>query len=189
MYTLYLDTHNNKITIVLYYNGEIRVKNEITTNFDHSISTMPLIIESLNKADIDVDKLGEVLIVNGPGSFTGVRIGVTIAKTLAYTLNIPIKVFSSLLIKAVSINHNGDINIIEKEKNGVFLGTFDENNNLVNDYKYLTNKEYNELTDKETYIENIDIDFSKIIDYSKKIKPINPHIVNPLYVKKIEVQK
>jgi tRNA threonylcarbamoyladenosine biosynthesis protein TsaB len=189
MYTLYLDTHNDKIVTVLYCDNKIIVKKEVTTKFDHSVSTMPLIIDTLNEANIDVDKLNEILVVNGPGSFTGIRIGVTIAKTLSYTLNIPIKVLSSLLIKAISINNSDNINIVEREKNGVFIGTFDYLNNLIGDYKYLSNNEYNELIDKEKYLEEIPIDYLKIIEFAKNIQSTNPHSVNPLYVKKIEVQK
>ena len=53
---------------------------------------------------IDEQKLDEIIVVNGPGSFTGVRLGVTIAKTLAYTLNIPIKTISSLEVSSISNN-------------------------------------------------------------------------------------
>jgi tRNA threonylcarbamoyladenosine biosynthesis protein TsaB len=150
---------------------------------------MPIIIDTIKEGNIEVNNLNEILVVNGPGSFTGIRIGVTIAKTLAYSLNIPIKVLSSLLIKAISVEHNKEITIVEKEKNGVFVGIFDKGNNLLGEYKYLSNQEYKELAKPENEIEDIKINYSKIIEYSKNIKAINPHSVNPLYVKKIEVQK
>ena len=148
---------------------------------------MPILIASINEVNLNVNDLNQIIVINGPGSFTGIRIGVTIAKTLAYTLNIPIKTLTSLDIKAISLEHN-EINIVEREKNGVFIGTFDKNNNLTKDYRYLSNKEYNEIT-KNNYLEDIDINYSKIIKYIKNIKPLNHHAVNPLYVKKIEVQK
>lgn len=187
MYTLYLDTHSNRIVIVVYKNKQIIIKKEIESNYDHSVTTMPILIESLKEANIEVKDLNQIIVVNGPGSFTGVRIGVTIAKTLAYTLNIPIKVLSSLLIKAVSFEHE-KITIIEREKNGVFTGDFNTKNELLSEYKYLSNKEY-EMEDKTNFYEDIQIDYEKIIDFVTNLEETNPHAVNPLYVKKIEVQR
>ncbi len=185
MYTIFIDTHSDKIIIVLYKNNEVVVKEEVATHQDHSVTTMPVLIESLEKAKIDIKEVKEILVVNGPGSFTGVRIGVTIAKTLAFTLQIPIKTMSSLLIKAVSFLHD-EIRIVEREKNGVFLGKFSKNNQLIDDYIYIPNRDYKKLVSD---IEEVKIDYKKIIDFSKALESKKAHSVNPLYVKKIEVQK
>ncbi len=185
MYTLYLDTHSNAINIVLYQDDTLLIKKEIVTEQNQSTTTIPVLIEVLETAKIDITRLKEIIVVNGPGSFTGIRIGVTIAKTLAYTLNIPIKTLTSLEIKAVSIDHD-IVRIIEREKNGVFLGTFDAQNQRIGDYTYLKTSEYQkEDMDKE----DIQMDYEKIKKYTNSLKPLNPHQVNPLYVKKIEVQK
>ncbi len=188
MYTLYIDTHSGYINIILYKEDKIIKRKEIESNFNHSITTMPIIIDTLKEASIDVKEVKDIIVVNGPGSFTGVRIGVTIAKTLAYTLQIPVKVMSSLLIKAVSFTHE-EVHIVEREKNGVFIGHFSKENTLLEEYNYLKNSEYNAIHNKENYIENIEIDYLKVKKFAKKIESINPHAVNPLYVKKIEVQK
>lgn len=185
MYTLFMDTHSDKIRIVLYKEKKVIIKKEVATHQDHSITTMPVLIEVLNVANIGIEEVKEILVVNGPGSFTGVRIGVTIAKTLAFTLKIPIKVMSSLLIKAVSFSHK-NVRIVEREKNGVFLGTFDEKNKLTDDYVYIANKDY---VKKDDDIEEVVLDYEKIIEFSKFLDSRNPHSVNPLYIKKIEVQK
>ena len=83
MYTLYIDTHSNTICIVLFKDEKIFIKNEVKTNQNHSITTMPIIIKTLEEASITIQDINQILVVNGPGSFTGVRLGVTIAKTLA----------------------------------------------------------------------------------------------------------
>lgn len=185
MFTLFIDTHSEMISIVIYKDNQILVQNEISTHQNHSVTTMPILIKSLEEARITIKDINEILVVNGPGSFTGIRIGITIAKTLAYTLNIPIKVFSSLLIKAISFEHQ-KVNIIEREKNGVFIGTFNSNNELEKEYIYLKNDEYQK---SENDVEDVLIDYKKIIEYAKFMPAINPHAVNPLYVKLIEVQK
>lgn len=185
MYTLYIDTHSEKIIIVLYKDTSVIIKKEVETHQNHSITTMPIINEVLILAKIKVNDIKEIIVVNGPGSFTGIRIGVTIAKTLGFSLQIPVKTMSSLLVKAVSFTHD-EVTIVEREKNGVFLGGFDKNNQLIKDYTYLSNKEYEE---REEFIEDIELDYEKIILYAKSLESINHHSINPLYVKKIEVQK
>ena len=185
MNTLYIDTHSNKIIINLFRDKKVFIKKEIETNNNHSITIMPILVEALNEAKIDVNDLNEIIVVNGPGSFTGVRLGVTIAKTLAYVLNIPIKTMSSLLIKAVSFTHE-DVNIIEKEKNGVFIGTFNKNNELIGEYTYLRNSEY---LPSEKDILDVQLDYEKINRFTDNIRCINSHAVNPIYIKQIEVQK
>ena len=65
-------------------------KIDIETINKHSVVTMPSIRTILNNNNIDVKELNEIIVCNGPGSFTGSRIAVTIAKTMAYSLNIPI---------------------------------------------------------------------------------------------------
>ena len=115
MYTLFLDTHSDKIIIVLFKEKNILVKKEVETQHNHSITTMPILESVLKEAKIEVEELDQILVVNGPGSFTGVRLGVTIAKTLAFTLNIPIRTLSSLLIKAVSFEHD-DNNCRKRKK-------------------------------------------------------------------------
>lgn len=183
MYTLFIDTHNEKIVIVLYKDKKVFCIKEEEAVKNHSVMTMPLINEILENNNIDTSDLSEIIVCNGPGSFTGIRIGVTIAKTLAYTLNIPIKTISSLLMKAVSLQHD-DIKILEKEKNGYFISTFSKDNRLIGNYEYVK-----EIELDDSMILDVNIDYEKIINFLDNEKSINPHLVNPLYVKVIEVQK
>ncbi len=188
MYTLFIDTHYNKIIIVVYQNEEVIIKKEVVSDNNHSITTMPILVDTIESINLKINDINQIIVVNGPGSFTGVRIGVTIAKTIAFTLNIPIKVLSSLLIKAISFSHES-ILIGEREKNGVYIGKFDNQNNLIGEYKYLNNNEFKEKLNKIEYYEEIELNYEKIIKYSNTLNSINPHAVNPLYIKKIEVQK
>jgi tRNA threonylcarbamoyladenosine biosynthesis protein TsaB len=153
---------------------------------------MPMLVELLNDNNITVHDLNEILCINGPGSFTGVRLGVTIAKTLAYTLNIKIKVATSLEMYAVSSNIDGNKLAVIKDLKGAFGGLFDKDNNLNGDYFYMNNSEFNEYVEKNNFegiiVEN-NIDFNKIYElFSTKQEEI-PHKVNPLYIKVIEALK
>ncbi len=186
MTTLLLDTHTNKIIVVLYKNDKIIVQKDISSEYNHSINTMPILIAALKEANCLIKDINAIICVNGPGSFTGVRIGVTISKMLAYTLNIPIKTISSLQLKAVSFKHD-IIYIGEQEKNGMYMGKFDRENNLIDEYKYYGKDELDNLTIE--YKEDIKIDYIQVLNFVNTLENVNPHLVNPLYIKKIEALK
>lgn len=188
MYTLFISTYDKLITIGLLKNSIVLEKREVESSQNHSILVMPTISNILSNNKIDTSYLNEIIVVNGPGSFTGVRIGVVIAKTLAYTLNIPIKTITSLECIAVStIKDNNKLSIISDTK-GKYIGYFDKNNNIIEDFKYLKSVEYEEfIKDKKEYlIENNHFDLELIYKYLKDKETINPHLVNPIYIKGIE---
>ena len=180
---LFIDTHLNDIAIILYKNGKI-VKSEIVKDEkEHSRIIMPLIKKVLKD-----DKLDSIIVVNGPGSFTGVRLGVTIAKTLAYTLKIPIRTITSL--KCMALSTDSDEKIVGfSDKNGYYIGIFDNEYHLVGDYVYLTNSEYKEFSNKYKVLTDMELNYEKIIEYALTKEDLNPHKVNPIYVKKIDVEK
>lgn len=188
MYTLFISTFDKLITIGLLKDGKTASILEKESSRNHSMFVMPMIDDILKNNKIETSYLNEIIVVNGPGSFTGVRLGVTIAKTLAYTLNIPIKTITSLEAFAVSIETTDNKLITISDLKGKYIGYFDTSNNLLEDYKYLKNNEYIEyIIDKEKYlIENTKFDLNKIYNYLKNVDSINPHLVNPIYIKGID---
>ena len=128
----------------------------------------------------------EIIVVNGPGSFTGVRLGVTVAKTLAYTQNIPIKTISSLDMMAYS-SDIGHHYFAISDGNGYFVGEY-KNYNQVSDYFYLSNKEYEDFAKSNNIITDVASDFIKVINKLSTLSAVNPHSVNPIYVKLIGVE-
>lgn len=188
MKTLYIDTHSEQVELVLFQNGTYFRRTSENVANHHSSVIMPLLQKLLNDLSIGVTDLTDIIIVNGPGSFTGVRLGVTIAKTLSYTLNIPIRVMSSILIKAISNDEKGNNWFVEKEKNGFYVGEFNELDELLNDYFYVKKADYETFCLNRKIIEDVPLDYLKIYEYSKSLPVMNPHAVNPLYVKQIEVQ-
>ena len=188
MYTLFISTFDELITIGLLKNGKLIEKKEKISNRNHSVYTVPMIEEILKNNNINTNYLNEIIVINGPGSFTGVRIGVTIAKTLAYTLDIPIKALTSLEAYAVSIESKINKLVAISDLKGKYIGYFSKDNEILTDYIYLSNKEYdNYIKDKEQYIiKDNKLDLEKIYLYLKNKDNINPHLVNPIYIKGIE---
>jgi tRNA threonylcarbamoyladenosine biosynthesis protein TsaB len=103
MTILAIDTSNYTLGIALL--NEETVIGEYITNVkvNHSVRAMPAIEALMKDCSITPKQLTKIVVAKGPGSYTGVRIGVTIAKTLAWSLNIPIVGISSLEILTASV--------------------------------------------------------------------------------------
>ena len=180
MYTLFIDTHLWDILIYLLKDGKIVDKECVINKKNNS----EYIFSSIVKV-IDGIKLDEIIVVSGPGSFTGVRLGVTIAKTLAYTLNIPIKTVTALECMAIS---NNTYKVAFSDSNGYYVGNFDESFNLIEDYTYLSEQDFININKNNEYFKDYHIDVEKIYPFLKNRDSINPHQVKPIYIKKIGVE-
>ena len=190
MYSLFIDTHDLDLVIALYKDKKLKDKEIKESLRNHSDYTMPIIDEILKRNNIGVHDIKEILVVNGPGSFTGVRIGVTIAKMLAYTLNVPIKSIDSITMHGISDNDPDKKLVLIPDVKGSYGGVF-ENNKLIGKLFYKSKAELEEYI-KENNINKIvenSIDFNKIIEHFENIEPTLAHIVNPIYVKVIEALK
>ncbi|KAB8125693.1 tRNA (adenosine(37)-N6)-threonylcarbamoyltransferase complex dimerization subunit type 1 TsaB [Gracilibacillus oryzae] len=100
MNILAIDTSNQVMGVAIYKDGQVLA--EYTTNMkrNHSIGLMPAIDHIMKETDMKPDQLDRIAVAKGPGSYTGVRIGLSTAKTMAWTLNIPIVALSSLELVA-----------------------------------------------------------------------------------------
>lgn len=181
MITLLIDTHFN-ILLALFKDDKLLSKKEIINERDLGTVCIPSLVDLLKDNELDIHDLNDIIVCIGPGSFTGERLGVTIAKTLAYTLNIPIRTVTSLEM----YYKDGYDYIVMAEKNGYYVGII-KNNNIV-DYQYLNKDEINNLKGNVLYTHEL-VDLDGIVKKTHLKDSLNPHIVNPFYVKKIEVEK
>ena len=180
---LFIDTHDELITVGLKNGEELYLKTQ-ESEYSHSIYTMPMIESLFKDNNLNVNDLKKIIVVNGPGSFTGIRIGLSIAKTMAYALNIDINTISSLTAYLISNNNGEKRRAVIEDNKGYYISVFDENDNNIVPEFYSENDEYSEYKTVESKL-----DVNKIIDYCKDMKSENPHFVNANYVKKIEVEK
>lgn len=102
MKILAIDTSNDVLGVGLV--DETKVIGEYITNLkkNHSIRVMPAIERLLADCETKPSDLDKIVVAGGPGSYTGVRIGVTIAKTMAWSLGIPLSGVSSLAVLAAA---------------------------------------------------------------------------------------
>ena len=180
---LYIDTHLDDLVVIISKNNKIVKKEIIKGERMNSTKLMPLI-----KKIVPKNELESIVVVNGPGSFTGVRIGVTIAKTLAYTLDIPIYTVTSLECMAISLESDERI-VAFCDKNGYYVGIFDGELNLFGEYAYIKNDEYENFSKKYQVFTDVTLNYEKIIKYALGKKAINAHAVNPIYIKRFDVEK
>ena len=121
MYTLFIDTHLYDINVVLYKDGNVYLHKCIDKSVNNNALLVPTIMGCISNI-----KFNDIIVVNGPGSFTGVRTGVTVAKTLSYLLNIPIKTVSYLDIMDYSLDCNENLVGFYDNSGILKVYTFDE---------------------------------------------------------------
>lgn len=179
---LFIDTHDSLITIGIKTDNELLTKTK-ESEYSHSKYVMPMIKELFDESNLDVHDLKEIVVVNGPGSFTGIRIGLTIAKTMAYSLDISIKSISSLTAYLVSNDSNSDKMCLIEDNKGYYVSVFDKDNNSIIPECYSEEVNYN-----YPVIEN-KLDIEKILNYVSKLSNDDYYHIKANYVKKIEVEK
>ncbi|KIL48333.1 tRNA (adenosine(37)-N6)-threonylcarbamoyltransferase complex dimerization subunit type 1 TsaB [Jeotgalibacillus campisalis] len=96
MNVLVIDTSNIPLSIAVLTEQTVIAETIINSKKNHSLQAMPAIESMLRSVDLSPKDLTRIVVAKGPGSYTGVRIGVTLAKTLAWTLSIPLVAVSSL---------------------------------------------------------------------------------------------
>lgn len=102
MRTLVIDSSTMSLSIALLDGTKLISEFTTNTKIQHSTQMMPLIDTMFNTVKWLPESLERIIVTKGPGSYTGLRIGVTAAKTLARALNIPLYSVSSL--EALAIN-------------------------------------------------------------------------------------
>ena len=179
---LFIDTHDELITIALKTKDNLYIKTQ-ESEYSHSIYTMTMIAAVFDENKLDIKDLEKIIVVNGPGSFTGIRIGLSSAKTIAYALNIKINTISSLMAYLISSDIKKDKMAIIEDNKGYYIAATDKDNNIILDEQYVTENNYN-----YTVVEH-KLDIKKIINYLKDAESENPHFIKANYIKKIEVEK
>ncbi|MGA9226601.1 MAG: tRNA (adenosine(37)-N6)-threonylcarbamoyltransferase complex dimerization subunit type 1 TsaB [Mesobacillus sp.] len=134
MKVLSIDTSNYVLGIGLL-DGET-VMGEYISNIkkNHSVRVMPAIQTLMNECSIKPGDLSKIVVAEGPGSYTGVRIGVTIAKTLAWTLNIPMSGVSSLEVAAASAGRYFDGYVspfFDARRGQIYTGLYKYNDQVI----------------------------------------------------------
>ncbi|MED1202695.1 tRNA (adenosine(37)-N6)-threonylcarbamoyltransferase complex dimerization subunit type 1 TsaB [Heyndrickxia acidicola] len=133
MNVLAIDTSNLVLGIALL--DEEKIIGEYITNLkkNHSIRVMPAIQELLSSCDLNPADIDKIVVAKGPGSYTGVRIGVTVAKTMAWSLQVPLVGISSLACMAGAGRYfNGLISpLFDARRGQLYTGLYRYNDGML----------------------------------------------------------
>ena len=200
---LFIDTSNSFINIYIINDNNVLVYKKVETLKDMANTIMPLIREAFNEVKFDIKDIDKIFVTIGPGSFTGIRIGITIAKVYAWSLNIPITTITSLEAMAVSSDNSKiHVPIINARRGYVYAAIFDDEQislppqhikyselihqlERLDNYEFISNDEFDFDIITCPYIPN----YLKIVNKYKDKNNFNPHSVNPEYLKLTEAEE
>ncbi len=126
MKLLHIDTANQPLSVSVSDGIEVLAEFNSAKKINHSITLMPAIEYVMTYAGLQMSDLEGIVVSKGPGSYTGLRIGVTTAKTLAYTLNIPLYAVSSLKALAATVRMHEFllIPVIDARRDAIYTGIY-----------------------------------------------------------------
>lgn len=191
---LFIDSATTNLVVAIIIDGKITYLYDNNDGNDTSSKIMPIIEEAFKTSNIKPKDIDKIFAVNGPGSFTGIRVGLTVAKTMGYSLNIPTIPVSSLEVMASGFNEDV-IALINARRGYVYAGGYDKDLNVFYKDNYVLFEEsglsgkfisFDEF-DFETVLPKIDL--LKVIKKHENDTPINPHNLNPNYLKLTEAEE
>lgn len=198
MITLFIDTSNDDLIVSILKDNKIINKLEKHCKNEHSIYTVSYIDELLKSCNLLPNDVDNIMVVNGPGSFTGVRIGVTVAKTYAYILKKDVILVSSLKAMALSTKNKTAIALIDAKNNNYYMGVYDMFDNEVTYETFSTKEEVIQKIEKyedatvisnkdliigEYKVKKIKLDIEAIVKYYQNEQPTVIDAILPNYLK------
>ena len=137
-YILNIETATTNCSVSLSKEGEILVlKEDYNTNYSHAESLHMFIEEVIIASKIKPSQIDAIAVSKGPGSYTGLRIGVSAAKGLCYALNKPLISVATLqsLANQVTINDGIIVAMLDARRLEVYSAIFDKNHNKIRETK------------------------------------------------------
>ena len=134
MKILGIDTSSNASSVAVIEDNKLICEYTVNTKTTHSQKLMPMIENMLSMSEINIKDIDAIAICIGPGSFTGLRIGMATAKAIAHVNNLPIIGVNSLEILGGNMNlcDKKICSILDAQRNQVYTGRYKfENGNIV----------------------------------------------------------
>jgi len=171
-FILNIETSTKNCSVSVAKNGELLALKEVNNgNYSHAEKLHPYIEDVLTEAKITFKELKAVAVGKGPGSFTGLRIGISAAKGLCFALNIPLIAINSLniLTHAIKINKGFIIPLLDARRMEVYTAVY---NSTYEKVKAIQAK----IIDENSFKEYLNIDKVYFIgDGVEKLKHLCSH--------------
>lgn len=200
MISLFLNTSIDFLSVAIVKDGVVLDSFYTKLNNDLSKITLSVIDDMFSRLSISKRDIKKIVCVNGPGSFTGLRIGVTIAKVWAYSLNIDIVGVSSLYVLATGVEGDYIVPIIDARRGYVYAGIYDKNYNVVMEDCYISLEELSSrVSGLDSFVYVSSNGFNDSIEYVPDIDRVFKYIdmdnvsdsfsFVPNYLKRVEAEE
>ena len=151
-YILNIETATKNCSVSISNNGILVAIKELNNgNYSHAEVLHPYINDVLRLAKISINDIDAIAVSKGPGSYTGLRIGVSAAKGLCFAQDIPLISIETLtsLAHAISIHEGKIVSMLDARRMEVYAAVFDLNYNLLREIKA-------EIIDENSYAEYLE---------------------------------
>ena len=206
MKTFYIDTSSSYLYAGISVDQELIKEVKLKLDKELSSFTLPEIKKIFDESKIDPKEIDKIIVVNGPGSFTGIRIGVTIAKTYAWSLQKEIATISSLEAMATKKEDTYEylVPMIDARRGYVYGAIYRKDGTLILKEQYIKRTALevamddlpgsaaiisNDVFETEKKVLPYDADIEEIIKRFEQREGINPHAVEPNYLKLTEAEE
>ena len=181
-YILHIDTTTKKCSVALAQDGELMIQKELLSEeFSHSEQLHPFIEEVLKESGLKSSSLSAIAISKGPGSYTGLRIGVSAAKGLCFALDLPLIALNTLeiMVQPYEVSpYSFIIPMLDARRMEVYTAIFDETKKWIQETMA-------EVLTKNTFTSIVNEQSCLIIgDGAIKFKTLHPNI-NASYTSEI----
>ena len=149
---LNIETSTKNCSVSIATDGKIVAIKELNNgNYSHAEVLHPFIETILKEGNISINEIDAVAVSKGPGSYTGLRIGVSAAKGLSFALNTPLISIDTLtsLSYAISIDKGIIIPMLDARRMEVYAAVFDKDHKQIRDIKA-------EIVDENSFCEELE---------------------------------
>jgi tRNA threonylcarbamoyladenosine biosynthesis protein TsaB len=205
MLVLGIETTTSVLSIAILKDKEIISEYSIVSSKNHSALLLPAIESQLKINNIQPKEIGLIAVSIGPGSFTGVRVGLSLAKGISFSLGIPIIGIPTLdaLAKGVGPRMGIVCPVLDAKKNQIYSALYKTKEGRLEKFTDYFSKEFDELcriidiTMKENKEKNILFTGEGLLLYESKLENkfgkranfVSLRIVNAVSVAKLGIEK
>ena len=191
---LFINSATANLVVAILIDGKITYLYDNNDDKDASSKIMPAIDEAFKLSNIAPKEIDKIFVVNGPGSFTGIRVGLTVAKVMGYSLNIPVIPISSLEFMCSGYVYDV-MGLINARRGYVYAGGYDKDLNSIYKDCYIL---FDDVSSNMKYVSYDKFDFEVLFPKFDLLKIIkkhendvvqNVHSINPNYLKLTEAEE
>lgn len=150
MKILGIDTSTMAANVAVLEDDKLICEYTINTKKTHSQKLMPMIENMLKLSDLEIKDMDAIAICVGPGSFTGLRIGMATAKAMAHVNNIPLIGVNSLEILGSNMDlcNRKICSILDAQRNQVYMNKYILENNKITELEEISIKPIDDLLEE-----------------------------------------